>query len=203
MLVAKSIRTGCPPFTGKPASAYSQSALEQKGRNSRSRIDDEHRGQRTPNFDRFNPADPYERLTMDSKRQPSWHTYYARFRIRNCLSELNALNSILLRTRPPSNHAPAASSGRTGAGVCFKPLSGDPEISGIKIGPAAHFADRLVRVSNSKIASFCSRSSRNLAISNPLPRPNRVSLNALVRLQTNPATVETPLTPLPSRGRPR
>src|SRR5882757_7064280 len=76
MLVAKSIRTGCPPFTGKPVSAYSQSALEQKGRHSRSRIGDEHRGQRTPNFD--GPADPYERLltdltmdlTMDSKQQP-------------------------------------------------------------------------------------------------------------------------------------
>ena len=203
MLVAKSIRTGCPPFTGKPVSAYSQSALEQKGRHSRSRIGDEHRGQRTPNFDRFNPADPYERLTMDSKRQPSWHTYYARFRIRNCLSELDALNSILLRTRPPSNHVTAASSGRTGAGVCVKPLSGDPEISGIKIGPAAHFCRPIgesFELQNRKLLQPQLPKPCNLKSA---PTPKSGLAQRLSQTSDKSSDRRTPLTPLPSRGRPR
>jgi hypothetical protein len=52
MLVAKSIRTGCDPTSGNPVLLNSQVVSEHDGCRSRSRSEDEHRGQRTLRFHR-------------------------------------------------------------------------------------------------------------------------------------------------------
>src|SRR5438552_2915663 len=100
MLAAKSIRTGWPALTGKPALAYSQAAFEQNGCNSRFRIGDEHRGQRASIVDRLNSARSHDRLTTESKRQSLWLGHFF-----GSACETASVNSMLIRFQQPGNYA--------------------------------------------------------------------------------------------------